>query len=79
MREARDTRVSDSWPYVRELADRASARKRLTIPECAAEYWKFMGGTYTGHREKDRERRATLLRFATLPHYDETKCNSARN
>lgn len=72
MMEAWDARVSDSGPYVREMADRVSARKRLTIPECAAEYWKFVGGTYTGQRLKDRGRRATLLRFATLPHYDET-------
>lgn len=32
-----ETRISDHWPYVREMADRMSQAKRLTDAELAAE------------------------------------------
>ena len=30
-----------------------------------------MSGLYDGHGKKARERRETILRFHSLPHYDE--------
>lgn len=48
--------------------------KRLTDAELAAEFWASHGeanAAMTGNRRLLFSRRATLARFATLPHYDE--------
>lgn len=64
-----------------------SERKRLTEPELAAEFeaarcdyllsqqsghfWAPLGETWPSDHESAGRRTSTLLRFATLPHYDE--------
>ena len=68
-------------------ADRMSKQKRLTAPELAAEYesarcdyllqvqagnyWAPLDDTWSSEPDDVLNRAMTLLRFATLPHYDE--------
>lgn len=77
----RDTRITI------RAADRMAVEKRLTTPELAAEYesarcdyllqvqagnyWAPLGDTWSGEPDDVLNRAMTLLRFATLPHYDE--------
>lgn len=68
-------------------ADRMAAEKRLTEPELAAEYesarcdamlmsyadyfWAPLGDTWSSDPATIDRRAQTMLRFATLPHYNE--------
>ena len=72
------TRISEHWPYVREMADNMSQQKRLTEAELAAEYWRANAlgwmhedaGEFTRAEQHSTES-SIFRRFATLPHYDE--------
>jgi len=63
--------------------------KRLTNAEIAAEYQRaefdyerafhgmcYLSGRWKPDKFSTHDRRAVMERFATLPHYDETDCNS---